>query len=180
MTHLMLRLFARYLPEVEAARAKQGLPPVGSARGILDVYHRADLRLIQTCEAFDFPIKPAPANVRYVGPVLDDPDWTHAAADPEVPADSRPLVVVGLSSTFQNQRDTLQRIISALGTLDVRGLVTLGPAMARERFATPPNVMTVASASHAGLFPLAPSAVGAGFRRECGGHGRVHRPGCRR
>ena len=49
----------------------------------------------------------------------------------------------------------------------VRGLVTLGPAMARERFATPPNVTMVASASHAGLFPRAAAVV------THGGHGTV-------
>lgn len=88
---------------------------------------RTDLRLVQTAEAFDFPITPAPPSVRYVGPVLDDPDWTAAWDDRWPAGDSRPLVVVSLSATFQDQRGVLRRIATALGTLPVRGLVTLGP-----------------------------------------------------
>ena len=99
-----------------------GLAPHASAREVLGEYHRADLRLIQTSEAFDFPITPPPANVRYVGPVLDEPDWVEAWQSPWAEDDPRPLVVVGLSSTFQGQRDALQRIVTALGTLDVRGM----------------------------------------------------------
>ena len=82
------------------------------------------------------------ANVRYIGPILDDPAWVGSAPPLELEEDGRPLVVVGFSTTFQNQQAILQRVISALGTLDVRGLVTLGPAMAGVRFDLPPNVTT--------------------------------------
>jgi MGT family glycosyltransferase len=146
-----------------------GLAPLGSPQALMDQYHAADLRLIQTSSAFDFPITPAPRNVRYVGPVLDDPDWTGAWQNPWPQSDARPLVVASLSTTFQDQSALLQRIVSALGRLPVRALVTLGPAMARERFDVPSNVVTVQSASHALVFPEASAVV------THAGHGTVMR-----
>jgi MGT family glycosyltransferase len=107
--------------------------------------------------------------VRYVGPVLDDPDWTGEWRSPWPESDPRPLVVASLSSTFQDQRDALRRIIAALGALPVRGLVTLGPAMADERFDLPSNVVAVASAPHAQVFPHAAAIV------THAGHGTVMR-----
>ncbi|HYR07476.1 MAG TPA: glycosyltransferase [Longimicrobium sp.] len=169
MTRLFLRQLKAYLPAFNAARRASGLAPLGTARELVDQYHAADLRLIMTSQAFDFPITPPPTNVRYVGPVLDDPDWTGEWRSPWPESAPRPLVVASLSSTFQNQRDVLQRIIAALGTLPVRGLVTLGPAMAGERFDVPANVVAVASAPHARVFPHAAAIV------THAGHGTVMR-----
>lgn len=168
---LFMRLLKGYLGTVNDARRGLGLEPLGGPKEILDMYHRADLRLIQTTRAFDFPITPPPKNVRYVGPVLDDPDWIDAGQwDNPWPADdTRPLVVVSLSSTFQNQRDVLQGAITALGGMEVRGLVTLGPAMAGARFDLPQNVVAVASASHAQIFPHAAAVV------THAGHGTIMR-----
>ncbi|MEX2584161.1 MAG: glycosyltransferase [Gemmatimonadota bacterium] len=169
LTRLFLRQLGAYLGHFNEARTALGLAPLAAGRDLLDEYHRADLRLIQTSREFDFPIVPPPANVRYVGPVLDDPDWTGEWRNPWGADDTRPLVVASLSSTFQNQRDVLQRIITALGTLDIRGLVTLGPCMAGERFDTPNNVVAVASASHTQVFPHASAVV------THAGHGTVMR-----
>jgi MGT family glycosyltransferase len=169
MTRLFFGQLRAYLPAFNDARRAFGLAPLGTGQELLGQYHAADLRLIQTSRAFDFPITPPPPNVRYVGPVLDDPDWTGAWQSPWPEADARPLVVASLSSTFQNQRDLLQRIIAALGTLEVRGLVTLGPAMAGEPFDVPGNVVAVPSAPHARVFPHAAAIV------THAGHGTVMR-----
>jgi UDP:flavonoid glycosyltransferase YjiC (YdhE family) len=169
MTRLFLRLLVGCLPAMNDARRAFGLAPFTAAGELLGMFHSADLRLIQTCEAFDFPIRPAPANVRYVGPVLDEPDWGGSWQSPWPEHDPRPLVVASLSSTFQDQRDVLQRIIASLGRLDVRGLVTLGPAMAGEAFEVPPNVTTVATAPHGQVFPGAAAVV------THAGHGTVMR-----
>lgn len=169
-TRLFYRQLARYLGAFNETRRAFGLDPLSAPRQILDIYHGADLRLIQTCEAFDFPITPPPRNVRYVGPVLDDPDWADGAWDDPWPeGDPRPLVVVGLSSTFQNQREVVQRAMIALGELPVRGFVTLGPAMAEESFDIPSNVIAVASAPHDPVFREADAVV------THAGHGTVMR-----
>ncbi len=168
-TRLFYSVAGGYLPAFNGARRAAGLAPLATARDLVGEYHRADLRLVQTTEAFDFPITPAPPNVRYVGPVLDDPDWTAAWDAPWPESDPRPLVVVSLSTTFQGQRDVLQRIATALGTLPVRGLVTLGPAMAREGLDLPANVVAVPSAPHGRVFPHADAVV------THAGHGTVMR-----
>ena len=169
MARIFVRVLGRHLAPFNDARRALGLAPFASGADLVDQYHQADLRLIQTCAAFDFPITPAPANVRYVGPVLDEPDWVGAWDDPWSGDDDRPLVVASLSTTFQNQREALQRVMAALGTLPVRGLVTLGPAMAGERFEVPANVRTAPSAPHGEVFPRAAAVV------THGGHGTVMR-----
>jgi UDP:flavonoid glycosyltransferase YjiC (YdhE family) len=169
LTRIFLRQIRPFVPVFDEARAAFGLRPLGSARALLGEYHRAELRLIQTCEAFDFPIVPAPANVRYVGPVLDDPDWAGTWRSPWPEGDRRPLVVVSLSSTFQDQRDVLRRIAAALGSLEVRGLVTLGPAMAGAELDVPENVVVVPAAPHGLIFPHAAAVV------THAGHGTVMR-----
>lgn len=169
LTSLFYRTLAGYIPAYNDVRGQFGLAPFKSAQDITAEYHRADLRLIQTLEAFDFPIKPPPPNVRYVGPVLDDPVWTEPWENPWQKDDHRPLVVASLSSTFQNQQDALQRIITALGGLDVRGLVTLGPAMSNATFDLPANVIAVPSAPHTQVFSHAAAVV------THAGHGTVMR-----
>lgn len=164
--HYTLRRFALAISETRHAF---GLAPLRNSGDMIRQYHKADLRLIQTSKAFDFPITPSPPNVRYVGPILDDPNWAMNWENPWPQGDPRPLVVVSLSSTYQNQHGVLQRIITALGRLDVRGLVTLGPAMARGRFRVPPNVVSLAAAPHGQVFPHADAVV------THAGHGTVMR-----
>lgn len=169
MTRLFFAQLRPYLPGFNEARRACGVAPFASPRELMEQYHRAHRRLIMTSRAFDFPITPPPANVRYTGPILDDPDWTGTWESPWPEGDARPLVVASLSSTFQDQRGVLQRIIAALATLEVRGLVTLGPAMAGEPFHVPANVVTVPSAPHAQVFPHAAAVI------THGGHGTVMR-----
>lgn len=169
-TRIFFSQVGRQLGRINGARLDHGLAPFTSAHEIVGMYHSADLRLIQTSEAFDFPITPAPQNVRYVGPVLDEPDWiAEVWQNPWPDDDPRPLVVVSLSSTYQNQREAILRAIAALGKLDVRGLVTLGPAMEKEHFVTPANVVVVRSAPHDQVFARADAVV------THAGHGTVMR-----
>jgi UDP:flavonoid glycosyltransferase YjiC (YdhE family) len=78
-------------------------------------------------------------------------------------------VVVGFSTTFQNQQPIVQKVIDALGMLPVRGLVTAGPALADARFRLPPNVTVQGFVRHSELFPQAAAVV------THGGHGTVIR-----
>jgi len=163
---LFNKFINRYLPGLNMVRKAYALEPYKS---VVDVYHQSDLRLIQTSKMFDFPITPAPENVRYVGAILDDPDWSEMEGSLLEESDSRPLVVVSLSSTFQNQRQVLVNIIDAISQLKIRGLVTLGPVMSREKFVAPVNVKIVSSAPHSQIFPHADVVV------THAGHGTVIR-----
>lgn len=159
-------VFNKHLSFINSIRAKYGLPKL---HDMTELIHQADLRLMQTLSNFDFPLEPAPANVRYTGPVLDDPDWTEAWDNPWQKDDKRPLVVISLSSTFQNQAQSIQDAIHALKGLEVRGLVTLGMAMKDIRLDVPDNVVVVNSAPHSQVFPHASLVI------THAGHGTIMR-----
>jgi MGT family glycosyltransferase len=152
MARVFTRLFDGGLAPVNEGRAAMGLPPLCHT---FDQATSADVLLLLTSRAFDFPGPPLPANVRYVGAQLDDPVWADPWTPPWPAGDRRPLVLVGFSSTFQNQRVVLERVVAALGGLDVRGLVTVGPALDGLGSEAPVNVAVVASAPHAQVIPSA-------------------------
>jgi UDP:flavonoid glycosyltransferase YjiC (YdhE family) len=152
VARLVVRLFDGGLPPINNARAAYGLTPL---RHTFDQHDRAERMLLLSSEAFDFPGPPLPANVRYVGAQFDDPVWAAPWQSPWPDDDQRPLVLVAFSSTFQNQLPVLQRVATAMGQLPVRGLITLGPALAGQTLAAPDNVHVVASAPHAQIIPRA-------------------------
>ena len=157
------RLWAKGLPPINELRARHGLEPLDD---FFDQIHRAHRLLVLTSADFDFPAE-LPANVRYVGPVLDDPAW--AATPWTAPPGDDPLVLVALSSTFQDHAGCLQRIVDALGTLPVRGIVTTGPALDPSELHAPANVEVVPAAPHSEVLMQAAAVV------THGGHGTVVR-----
>ena len=161
---LTVRQWDRALPEINAFRSSLGLGPLDH---FFDQAHRARRQLVLTSPAFDFPAQ-LPDNVRYVGAVLDDPAWAVDGSWSPPPGDD-PLVLVALSSTFQDHAACLQRIADALGTLPVRGLVTTGPALDPAAVQPPPNVTVVAAAPHSQVLREAAAVV------THGGHGTVIR-----
>ncbi|WP_229276288.1 glycosyltransferase [Agromyces kandeliae] len=150
------------LRELNEVRNRAGLPPIPTLWAQM---RHARMQLVLTSAAFDFPAT-LPGNARYVGPILDDPEWADAAGWSPPDGDD-PLVLVAMSSTFQNHVDCMQRIADALGELPVRGLVTTGPAVEPGRIRAPTNVEVVASAPHAEVLPRADLVV------THGGHGTV-------
>lgn len=166
LTGLFKMKLKGFLPAINEIRTKLNLPALEQTT---DLFHGADLRLIQTLERFDFPLEPKPANVRYTGPVLNDPDWTSSWSNPWSEEDPRPLVVISLSSTFQNQYAAIQSAIDALRNQEIRGLVTLGPALEKDSFNVPENVIIVDSAPHSKVFPEADLVI------THAGHGTVMR-----
>ena len=131
-------------------RVELGLPPLAHT---FDQAARVDRVLVLSSEAFDFPGPPLPPNVGHAGGQLDDPLWTEPWVSPFDGADERPLVLVRLSSTFQNQLPVLQRIADAFEPLRARGLITTGPALAGQTLSVPGNVHMVPSAPHAQIIP---------------------------
>jgi MGT family glycosyltransferase len=160
------KILNKYLPMINDIRQSYSLHKLNN---LSDLFNQADLRLIQTSKKFDFPIVPSPENVRYTGPVLDDPDWVGNWTDPWPDTDQRPLIIISLSSTFQNQAAVIQNCIYALKGLNVRGLVTLGPCMSSTEFDAPENVKVVNSAPHSILFPKAALVI------THAGHGTIMR-----
>jgi len=159
-------LFARGLPDLNTARRRLGLTALTHPFQQLE---RANLFLVLTSPAFDFQARRLPPNVRYVGPQLDELSWAQPWSSPWPANHPDPLVVVSLSTSFQQQGTLLQRIMDALGEMRVRALVTLGPALAQVPFQAPANVVIHPSAPHGQVFPEAAAVV------THAGHGTVMR-----
>jgi MGT family glycosyltransferase len=143
------------LSDYNAMRARLGLPPLAD---IFDQLDAAGRILIATSRAFDFDLD-LPQPYRYVGPYFEDPPWTEDWTPPWPADDQRPLVLVSFSTMYQGQETALQRTIEALGTLPVRGVVTLGPVLSPADFPAPDNVIVTARAPHAPILPLAAAVV---------------------
>jgi MGT family glycosyltransferase len=162
---------AERLPTLNAARARLGLAPLAEA---LDQPRAAQTILLATSRAFDFDVPTLPPGMRYVGPLLDEPGWASGWTAPW--RDERPLVLVALSTTFQDQAGVIQRVLDAAAALPVRVVATLGPALAGTSLRVPPNAAVLDRASHDALMAEAALVV------THGGHGTVlralshHRP----
>ncbi|MGE0225238.1 MAG: glycosyltransferase [Acetobacteraceae bacterium] len=157
---------AEQLPALNAARAGFGLRPLTDAA---QQPHMADRVLLATSQAFDFPADSLPPAVRYVGPLLDQPDWAGTWTSPWRAQDPRPLVLVALSSTFQDQQATIQAVLDAAASLPVRVVVTRGPSLAGAALALPGNACAVDAAPHDVVMRQASLVV-----THCG-HGTVMR-----
>lgn len=142
------------LPSLNRARQQLGLPPL---RSPFEQYDRAARVLLLASAVLDFPLRRPEPNVRYVGAPLDDADapaW-HA---PWPAGDSRPLLVVSLSTLQQGQGPLLQRILDAIAPLQVRALVTLGP-FDPATFRAPPNAVLDRFVPHTAVLPQAAALV---------------------
>jgi MGT family glycosyltransferase len=159
---LVESLWDKGLAGLNVLRTQYGLRPLVR---FLDQPRLARRQLVLTSAEFDFP-GTLPAAARYVGPVLDDPAWAEAASWTPPPGRA-PLVLVAMSSTYQDQIASLQRVMDALGTLPVRGVVTTGPALDPASLHPPANIAVVSSAPHRQVLPQAALVV------THGGHGTV-------
>jgi MGT family glycosyltransferase len=151
------------LPRLNAARGKLGLDALGH---VFDALDRCARVLVMTSPSFDPPLSRLPGNVRYVGPVLDDPAWATSSPTP-MPDGDEPLVLVAMSSTYQAQQNALNRIVDALAGLPVRGLLTLGPGLLPGEVRSAHNVVVVPSVPHAEVLPRAAAVI------THAGHGTV-------
>ena len=159
-------LFDSGAPALNAARAALGLAPVAH---VMDQLRAAEAELLATSRAFDFPSDALPARVRYVGPQLADPGWARPWVSPWPQSDTRPMVAVGFSTTFQNHAGVLQNVIDALAPLPVRALVTLGGSIAAGALRPGANCAVVESAPHGAVMSRASLVV------THGGHGTIMR-----
>ena len=144
---------------VDRVHVRNGLPPLNRARALLGLsplrtpfeqYDAAERVLVLASSEFDFAPERMAPNVRHVGTPLDDA----ASAMWNLPwssDDSRPLVLVSLSTLEQGQATIMQRVIDALAPLAVRGLVTLGPALESGQFEAPPNVKLESFVPHSAV-----------------------------
>jgi MGT family glycosyltransferase len=161
INRFMARLFDKRLDQLNEVRRANGLEPIAS---VLQNFEHADRLLLMTSRSFEYESYSPPPNVRIVGPRLDDPAW---AGDWTPPAGDDPLVLVGMSSTFMDHAELLQRVATALGRLPVRGVLTTGPSIPLDAIEAPANVTVVERAPHREVLRHASAVV------THAGHGTV-------
>lgn len=160
-----LAMLNSHLDALNRARIALGLMPVDCVLKQLDA---AACHLLATSRAFDFPIENPPAEIRYVGPQLDEPTWARPWRSPWTADDTRPLILVGFSTTYQAHENVLQNIVDAAAGLPARVLVTLGQ-ISSDALRPAANTMIVPSAPHNAVMREASLVV------THGGHGTVMR-----
>lgn len=157
---------SEWLPMLNDIRAHMGLAPVDH---ILELFDRADRALIAVSESFDVPATYLPLNTRYIGPLLDDAQWSEPWRSPWTAESQRPRVLVSFSTTQQEQANALQRTIDAVAAAGMEGVATIGPALEGTPLDAPPGVTLVASAPHDQVMEEVSLVV------AHGGHGTVSR-----
>ena len=142
--------FVHYWPffeaPVNAIRSSYGLAPSSSW---WDVFLGHDRVLSAVPPTFDAPVTPPRPGVRAVGFLV--PRGTPSAESPTFPDGDEPAVVVGLSTTNQQQQRLLQAILDALGELDVRAVATTGRVIDASELVVPPNVRLLDFVPHTSL-----------------------------
>lgn len=141
------RLWNKGLPALNAARVGVGLKPLAD---VFEQFDRLDRVLVLGSDGFDFAAicgARLPHNVRYVGPQVKLGDALTGHED-------QPLVLVSFSTTYQAQRPLLERVVEALGSLPVRVLLTLGPAVELDG-SVPSNVRVERWIDHREVLPQA-------------------------
>ncbi len=161
---LVQRVVKGGLGDLNTTRDEYGLAPLTT---FYDQLLTANRIFVLTIESFDAASAFVPDNVRYVGPVLDDPAWAGSGSPTSVQKDVTPLVLVGMSSIYQDQGPVLQRVIDALSAMDVRAVATLGRMLEVGGVRGAPNVIVVPSAPHGQIVADASVVV-----TSCG-HGTV-------
>ena len=131
-------------PIVNDTRAHFGLPPRESWAHLFDAHDRL---LSVVPPEFDSSAVAGVAANHHCGFLVP----ASPAADPAIR--EAPIVLVGLSTTYQQQEGLLQTILDALGTLDVRAIASTSDQVEIASLRCPPNVEVHEFVDHGGVLP---------------------------
>ena len=151
-------LFHTFLAYWRDAYARGPVGVVARLRGVdmRAAWRSADARIVTADATLDPTGHVGEPGTAWVGPT---DSGVPAHPDPDRP----PLVVVSLSTTWlPGQTAAYQRIVTALGSLPVRGLVTAGGIAPDRPIDLPPNVEWADRRPHADVLPEASLVVGHG------------------
>ena len=129
---LLFGAYNRLAPDLDAVRAGLGAPPLGDLTAAMV---RAPLMLYLTAEPFEYPRSDWPRSVRLVGPGIWDPPAEPPAWLEDL---KKPLVLVTLSTEFQNDGKLADAALEALAEEDLSVVVTTA-GVDPSRFVPPPT-----------------------------------------
>lgn len=136
---------------------------------VVDLFDRADRHLLAISRAFDFEAHSLPDNVRYVGPLLDQPSWSLPWRTPWSERSGRPRVLIACSTGSQGQEELVQRVLNAMGSIEIDAVATAGPNLNISDLQAPKNVRLLQSAPHDRVMKEVSAVI------TQGGHGTVSR-----
>jgi UDP:flavonoid glycosyltransferase YjiC (YdhE family) len=160
----MIEFFNGFLPSLNESCARLGVPVLSHT---MDLFDRPARVLLAISQAFDFQADVLPANLRYVGPLLDQPSWSEPWRAPW--SMNRPRVLIAGSTGAQGQGELVQKIIYAMGQLEVEAVATAGPNLDVNSLEAPDNVHLLGSAPHDTVMREVSLVI------SQGGHGTVNR-----
>jgi MGT family glycosyltransferase len=163
-TEQIMEVFDGLLPGLNRACARLGVPTLSHA---MDLFDRPARVLLAMSRAFDFKADWLPTNLRYIGPLLDQPSWSEPWRAPW--STDRPRVLVAGSTGAQGQGELIQKIILAMGQLEIEAVATSGPNLDVETLRAPGNVHLLRSAPHDTVMQEMSLVI------SQGGHGTVNR-----
>ena len=140
--------------DVDRLNALRAELDVASLDRITDLLDRAGLVLVTTVAEIDQPDRPLPANVRYVGPLVEDAGPDAGWVAPGSPS-AAPLVLASLGTTPMDEGPVVQRLLDAVDGLSVQAVVTLGDHLDPAAFAAPANAVVCGYVRHAAVLPTA-------------------------
>jgi MGT family glycosyltransferase len=136
---------------------------------VVDLFDRSDRLLLAISRAFDFQADSLPDNVRYVGPLLDQPNWSLPWRAPWSARSDRPRALIACSTGSQGQGQLVQRVLNAMGLIEIDAVATAGPNLNIADLQAPENVHLLQSAPHDSVMKEVSAVV------TQGGHGTVNR-----
>jgi MGT family glycosyltransferase len=146
--------------ETNAFRATLDLAPIDTAEASLltGLQSRCAVELVALPAELDVRAATA-ANVVHVGPLAEDGSAPPPIELPWASDDARPLVVVGLSTSYMHQEELLERILAALAELPVRVLASTGPELDPAEVRAPAGVELRRYVRHDAVLPQAALVV---------------------
>ena len=134
-------------PGINETREHFGLGPCNSWA---DVFAGHDRLISVVPDRLDSPVVVQPTQMRHWGFLVPR---THLGKGPGFLEGHRPRVLVGLSTTYQQQEQLLQHILDALGSLEVSGVASTSGQVDASALRCPPNVVVREFADHTSLLP---------------------------
>jgi MGT family glycosyltransferase len=160
----IIEFFNGFLPGLNRACARLGVPALSHTT---DLFDRPARVLLAMSRAFDFQADWLPTNLRYIGPLLDQPSWSEPWRAPW--STNRPRVLIAGSTGAQGQGELIQKIIRAMGQLEIEAVATSGPNLDVDTLRAPGNVHLLRSAPHNTVMQEVSLVI------SQGGHGTVNR-----